>query len=399
MLTPSEPSASLSDADKRLPLPSSKTVGMRRSTNLLANLRALLALLVREWRWLIVFGIYLLGWYTPFTDHGTSGDGPARWCWQDWYSINFTLGFALYVPLLVALVIWVRRDALTAYWNRIVSHFPPGHKNRQGSIVPLVIGCFLLFVSHFIEVKGVGVFALLFMLVAVIYRVYGPLMTRALAAPLALLIAMIPPPDHFTDDFCTHKVTTVCVKLAAGVLSAVGISAQSSDTSLHLHGYAVDIDFITCCGTNVAASVVLILWTYHLCRKSDPTLIIISFVIGMALSYTLQVGRVIAIGLLSGPQPEAAQWLMHSALVSVAMIALVSYGTVKIMRLSFHARMPESVLRAAKMTGRGMNAVTGSFDRPAGALLSAGNWWTRSERAIERWLKAMTKRKKQRRRW
>ncbi len=367
--------------------------------SLRANARDLLALLAREWRWLIVFGIYLLGWYTPFTDHGTAGDGPARWCWLNWRSISGTLGFALYVPLLTALVIWERREALSDYWSRIVARFPPGHPKRQGSIIPLVLGCVLLFVSHFIEVKGIGVFALVFIFVAVIYRVYGFLMTRALAAPLALLIAMIPPPDHVSEDLLTYKVTNVCVKLAAGLLSAVGVSAQSVGSLLHLRGYVVDIDFITCCGTNVALSVVLILWTYHLCRNTDSTLIIISFVIGVTLSYALQVGRVIAIGLLAGPQPDVAQWLMHSALVSVAMIALVSYATIKIMHLSFRARMPESVLRAAKMTGRGMNAVTGSFDRPAGALMSAGNWWTRSERAIERWLKALSKRKKQRRRW
>lgn len=367
--------------------------------HLLTEVRALLALLGREWRWLIVFGIYLLGWYTPFTDHGAAGDGPARWCWEDWRSINGTLGFALYVPLMAALVIWVRRDALSEYWSRIVSRFPPGHPKRQGSVIPLVIGCVLLFVSHFIEVKGIGVIALIFIFVAVIYRTYGFLMTRALAAPLALLIAMIPLPDHFTDDLCTHKVTNVCVKMAAGLLSAVGIPAQGTDTLLHLRGYVVDISFYTCCGTNIALFVILILWTYHLCRNTDSTLVVISFVIGMVLSFTLQVGRVIAIGLLTGPQPEAAEWLMNSVFVTAAMIALVSYGTTKIMQLSFRARMPESVLRAAKMTGRGMNAVTGSFDRPAGALLGAGNWWTRSERAIERWLKALSKRKKQRRRW
>jgi hypothetical protein len=155
---------------------------------------AILALFGREWQWLVIGAIYLLGWYTPFTDHGSAGDGPLRWCWETWGTLRYSFGFQPYVPLAVGVVLWARREEIHRFWRtRVASKFSPEHPRRRGNLIPLVIGCLLLVIAHLVQVKGVGVGAMIVVTYGIAYRMYGPMMLRGpLFWPLALIWLIMP---------------------------------------------------------------------------------------------------------------------------------------------------------------------------------------------------------------
>jgi hypothetical protein len=223
-------------------------------------------------------------------------------------------------------------------------------------------------------------------------------MLQSLRTPLAMLLLMIPPPDHLTSDLVTNKVMTVVVAVSAGLLSLIGVNASASGTFLHLRGYAVEISPITCAGSNVVFAAMLVLLTYRVSRRAHPTVILISVALGAVVALTLHIVRVAAISVIFGANPELAGWMMNSATMSWIEIAAAVLLTLWLQQLRFAIRAPNSVLRGARVAGNSVNYLLIPLT-PFGKLFTlAGRGWRLSERAIERWFKAITPKRKRRRR-
>lgn len=347
--------------------------------------------------WIALTVVYLLAWYTPFTDHGTSGDGPLSWCWADWRSVSYVLGFQLYIPLAAAIIVWSRRAVLAGQLRYNLSHYSETNVKRRGNIIPLALGGALLIFAHLVQVKGFGVAALVIITWGIVFFLYGSRILRLLYAPLLLMVTMIPPPDHFTSLFVTEMITRIMVKLAAGLLTIVGIHASSQGNFLHLQNYAVEIPSVTCAGSNIVALSALLLFTIQICRRITGTKLLLTLVLGGTFAVVLHVVRVAAIGVTFGPSGHIAALLSDSSIVTLIEVAAAAVLALTAMRVEIHSgvRLPHGVLRAFRMAGVGADRIASPFDQGFSWI---GGTLKRSERGLERWLKALTPKRKRRRR-
>lgn len=164
---------------------------------------------------------------------------PMQNSFRNWGNPDNLLLFQPLVPFAAALLIWQKRAYLQALWQRLQA-YPVTDKRRKGSLTPLVLGCIIVLFGHLVYVDSFFGIGLMLILVGTIYYIYGSLMVRTLAGPLALFLLMVNPPDSVLSNLNNAAVNGTAFAVSS-VFSLVGKTAVASQQSFRFSGHTVEI--------------------------------------------------------------------------------------------------------------------------------------------------------------
>jgi hypothetical protein len=154
---------------------------------------------------------------------------PLQNSFRNWGNPNNLLLFQSLVPLAVALLIWQGRSYLQALWIKLQT-LPEKDKRRRGNMIPLAVGCLIVFFGNLVYVDSFFGIGLLLILVGTIYYIYGGVILRAMAGPLSLLILMVNPPDSLISRISGSAIESTAFATSS-FLSLLG-RTTSVDKSL-----------------------------------------------------------------------------------------------------------------------------------------------------------------------
>lgn len=285
---------------------------------------ALLQQGVYHWPWVLVTLMYLGAWWYPY-----------QWAKDHWNSTHHVEMFQPFLPLATLFLVWARRDTVREVWERAQRKRLSRRVGfwERGNAVPLLLGCALLLLMHLIQMKGVAVIALILIGVGVAYHVFGWRVMRSIAAPLALLILMIPLPDSLIDRIIrmAHGATLQALVATLGllrhpaVIEGSGIRYLDNNFTVGLTPIAgVDIIFVPV-GVDIAVGAALALLVYGLYKRRNGFEIAASVLNGVILALLVNFARMLLICLIAERNPGIAERFKdYNAWVVVALVSVAA---------------------------------------------------------------------------
>jgi exosortase len=205
-----------------------------------------------------------------------------RWLVNSWLSSDYySHGFLV---LLVSVVIsWTKRDKL---------------KIRRPSLseISCILVAAVLYALNLIwEIKVLGLFSLLSMIIGLLWFFYGIQGVRALAFPLAFLLFLVPFP--FIPDLA-FRLQAVSIISSAGLLDLTGLPITTSGAEIQLQNMVFSVG-IPCSGINSIVALPALAAVYAYILKGSLKKRTILFVLAFPIAIIANILRIVSIILVA----------------------------------------------------------------------------------------------------
>jgi hypothetical protein len=384
---------------------SSASSGTRKSDASALSGKRLWSLLRQEKHWVLLAVVYFFAWYIPpippIPQLLPGASSPVNWAGYEWLTTTHLQMFQPFVLPLAILLIWGRREQIHEVWQRVQAR-PPKNMLLRGNESILLIGCLTVLFSHFVKIKGVGVFGLLLIAVGVVYRLYGWHVLRAMWVPVLFLLLAIPPPDSIIERLNGAFLSGSMV-IASAIFTRIGMPTGRMGNYLQfaMQGYGVEYHPKISSAVILIPTLVLLLW-YGLYRLRRPGQILSLLILGTVFGMAVNLLRMVIIGKIFVSQQNAANFLMHmNAWPLIGVAFALTLGAERLFSRSHALNVPtQQTGRALNKFGQFVNLLLSPFVAVLSALGNIGRLWKASERGLERLLSKMGgKRSKRRNPW
>jgi exosortase len=168
-----------------------------------------------------------------------------RWMVNSWLSSDYySHGFL--VPVVAAFFIWTKRE----YFHQREPSFI--------GILWLIAGAALYISGYIFQIRLMGALSLIFVLVGLVFSIWGIKLARALAFPLVFLLFMVP--FQFIQDLATY-LQYLSVHWAAWVTKVVGLPIQTAGAEIYLGKITFTVG-IVCSGINTLIALMALVAVY-----------------------------------------------------------------------------------------------------------------------------------------
>ena len=232
---------------------------------------------------------------------------PLFWCGRVWLDPAHPLSYQPLVPAAAAYLAWHRRFEARAVYREVFELFGAHSTRLRGGLWLAALGAALLLLACLTKTAGNGVLGLVVASVGVVHALYGRFVVRALAAPLLLLLAMVPWPDSLAASL-TFTLQIASTNMAGNVLDLVGVPNDILGTTLDIGGHRLEVS-TACSGMSIVfPTLTMTLW-YLLLTRARAGVGSILLLAALAASALMNVLRIVAMGLLGEQDPALAQRL------------------------------------------------------------------------------------------
>lgn len=211
---------------------------------------------------------------------------------------NYAHGF--FVIPIAALLAWRRRSA----W-RAASCAP----DRRGLLLLAVAGaCYLVGILA-AELFTTRV-SLVIALAGIVWTVEGPARLRVMRVPLAFLFTMIPLP-YVLYYRLTFPLQLESSRLAAGMLSAMGMPLVRAGNVIHLEGYSLEV-VSACSGLRSIMTLGTLAFFISDFVRSTPAWRVVFFLLVIPIAMAANVARLVLTATIAALEgPRAAESFLH----------------------------------------------------------------------------------------
>jgi len=257
------------------------------------------------------------------------------WPVLKWWHWEFTkpdspYGHGYFVPVLAAVMLWHRRDALRN----------AGLRPAPLALALLLPGVFLLLLATKSDMQAVMSTALLVTLTASVWFVAGTRFVRAAAFPLAFLWTMAPLPGPVLND-ATLKLQSLSVQGSALLLKAIGLSSVRQGNLVVMDSYTLNVD-VPCAGFGLLLRLLTFSAAFAYLTDTSPTRRWLLFALSLPLSVAVNAVRIALIGVVGECLGASAANTFHdwSGLLSLVLCMAALFGTAKALGCRTFAGQP-----------------------------------------------------------
>ncbi len=253
-----------------------------------------------------------------------------RWWWWEYTKPESYYGFAMFVPVLVALMLWHKREVLL--------NVP---KQTAPAALFLVIPAMILLVTAIkLEMQAVMSWAFLLSLSGGIWFVLGGRFVRAAAFPLFFLWLMAPLPGPVLNDM-TRGVQSLSTLGSAKILALLGMHPDHQGNIIRLENYTLNVD-VACSGFKLLLT--LLAFSSAFAFLTDTTLPRRwgLFLFSIPLSIFVNALRIALIGIVGEAMGTSAATTFHdwSGMITLVLCMAILFGTAKVLGCRTFAGQP-----------------------------------------------------------
>ena len=227
------------------------------------------------------------------------------------------MGHGFFVPLVVGLIIWQRRDELAK---------TPIQPNWWG-LVLVLWGAAQMAVGTL----GVELFtsrtAFVITVIGAVWFLCGTEMVRKLAFPLALLFLMVPIPGVVYNEL-TFKLQLLATHLAFGLLEFLNVPVLREGNILQLPNMSLQV-VEACSGIRSLLTLTFLSLVFGYFFERRRWVRVALFLSTVPIAIVANASRVSATGILSQVKPELAQGFFHEStgfiLFAISLVLLVVF--------------------------------------------------------------------------
>lgn len=243
------------------------------------------------------------------------------WWWWEYTKPESHYGFAVFVPALVVLMLWHRRDALAA----------APKKSVPAALLLVVPALTLLVVAVKGEMQAVMSWTFLLSLIGGIWFVFGGAFLKAASFPLLFLWLMAPLPGPVLNDM-THGVQALSTVGAAKLLGLIGLHPNHQGNLIHLDNYTLNVD-VPCSGFKLLLT--LLTFSAAFAYLTDAALPRRwgLFLFSLPLAIFVNSVRIALIGIVGECLGSSAAATFHdwSGMISLVLCMAILFGTAKVL--------------------------------------------------------------------
>lgn len=240
-----------------------------------------------------------------------------------WFGPGSQTVFQAWVPFVVALLCWGRRDEWQRTREELESLFPDARDpRRSGNVFLVILGGAILLVGLLSALPSLSALGLVVMTVGAIYMLFGPFLLRVVITPLLFLLLMIPFPSGLMQALTVRYQFTGAAMLGGALeLLSVKNRVLGPEVTLQASGQALGITpslgglgtfFFTILGT-----LAYLIWRRISIGRGLVALIIAGF-----LSCLVSVLRLLLLGYLTSNAPAVSETLQKVPALPTILIAL-----------------------------------------------------------------------------
>lgn len=207
--------------------------------------------------------------------------------------------YAYFIPGIVALMLWHRRDALRA------TPIQPGWA-ALGVLLPAV--ALLVFASN-ISAYAILSSAFLLTLTSGVWLTLGTRIMRVAAFPLAYLWVMAPLPGPLLND-ATHSLQMFSTVCANHLLNVLTFPTQLQGNVIHMQTFSLFVD-VPCSGFKLLLSFLTLSAAMAYLVDGAPIKRIVLFLLGLPLALIVNTVRITLIGIVGECLGAPAAHIFH----------------------------------------------------------------------------------------
>jgi exosortase len=244
------------------------------------------------------------------------------WCWEYTKPESY-YGHAFFVPALVAVMLWHRRESLTA---ALAARDPRRARYALGLLVPALA---LLVLALKQEMEALQSQAFLLTLVGAVWLVAGGAFVRAAAFPLAFLWLMAPLPGPILND-ATLGIQSASTAAASKLLSLIGLANVRQGNIVTLENYTMSVA-TACSGFNLLLRLLTFSAAFAFLTDTALGRRFLLFAISLPLAVVINAVRIALIGVVGECLGASAATAFHdwSGLISLVLCMATLFGIAK----------------------------------------------------------------------
>lgn len=253
-----------------------------------------------------------------------------RWWRWEWTRPDSYYGHAMFVPVLIAVMLWARRGELRAIPMR----------TAPAALALLVPALALLVVSVKTEMQAVMSWALLLTVTGSVWYVCGARMLRAAAFPLGFLWLMAPLPGPLLNDATLGLQQTSTVG-AALLLKLMGFGGVRDGNLIHLDGFTLHVD-VPCSGFKLLLSLLTLSAGFAYLTDMTRGRKWALFLLSLPLSVVINTVRIALVGVIGACIGASTAERLHDAsgMVALVLCMAVLFGIARALGCRRFAGLP-----------------------------------------------------------
>lgn len=242
-----------------------------------------------------------------------------RWWYWEYTKPESYYGYALFVPVLVAVMLWHDRDKLRAISLR----------RTNAALFLLVPSLALLVLAIKTNMEAVMSSAFLLAIVASVWFVAGTRFLRATAFPIIFLFAMAPLPGPLLND-ATLGLQRISTGGATLLLKLLGFSPQQNGNLIHMSNFLMEVD-VPCSGFKLLLCLLTFSAAFAYLSDTNRVRQIALFAAALPLSLVLNAVRITMFGIVGECIGASAAHVFHdwSGFIMLALCMVALFGLAK----------------------------------------------------------------------
>lgn len=259
----------------------------------------------------------------------------AAWPMLRWWAWEYTRPESHYahgpvVPLLAALMVWHRRDAI-----RAAPKYP-----APAALLVLLPALLGLVLAVHADMQALQSTSFLLAICAGVWFVGGRALLRALAAPLAFLWLMAPLPGPLLND-ATLGMQRFSTSGATHLLALLGFSPVQSGNVVTMDSYTMTVD-VPCSGFSLMLRLLTFSAAFALLTDATRSRRLLLFLFSLPLSLAINTTRIAMIGVVGECLGMSAATAFHdyAGILSLVLCMAALFGFAKVLRCQTFAGQP-----------------------------------------------------------
>jgi exosortase len=257
----------------------------------------------------------------------------AWWYWEYTKPESY-YGHAFFVPILIAVMLWHRRDAL-----RAALAVRDGRRSRVALLL-LIPSLALLIFALKQEMQALQSQAFLLTLVGGVWLVAGGAFVRAAAVPLGFLWLMAPLPGPVLND-ATLGIQSASTAAASKLLGLLGMANVRQGNVIILENYTMTVA-TACSGFNLLLRLLTFSAAFAYLTDTAIGRRLLLFVISLPLAVVINAIRIALIGVVGECLGASAAAAFHdwSGLISLVLCMTVLFAIARVLGCRTFAGQP-----------------------------------------------------------
>ena len=230
--------------------------------------------------------------------------------WWTWFGLDQTLCFQPFVPFAVAYSIYLNREEIAYQYQVLIAPLDADSPKRHGNMSLAILGCLMIVASAISSLTMLSVVGFVLCVLGVIYQLFGFRIFRVIWQPLLYLMFMIPPPVS-TLGILTQRLQIDSTIVAGQIISVFNPGVHVQGVFILLPNFALEVTG-PCSGLSIVFPVFVLTAFLALFKHMHLSWAGILLIASVLIAITMNVLRIVVMGLVGGMNPDLATTLHDS---------------------------------------------------------------------------------------